>query len=442
MQVHGTVRYMALLGLVSALSIGQPLLLGALAGHGSGAVQAADDGGNKGNVRRTPSMRQEVFQKLERVRNKTDQGQYEDALKMLDNLLDGSGLNSYERAMAWNLKAYTYYAQDQYDKTANAYTQVLKQDNLPRSLEQTTLYSLAKLYLVQEEYKKALPIINRWFDVVDKPGAEGWILKGQIHYQLEQYDKALKPVRKAIEMGEQGKGKPAENWYLLARAVYYQKQDYEGLRDVLTSLVRYYPKRQYWIQLAAVYGQLGQSQKQVAALETAYEQGLFEKASDYTMLARQFLGQEVPYKAAEVMKAGLENGTVEASAENLKLLADAWLAAKEDKKAVAAMRRAAEKADDGQFYLRLAQIQLDQAAYKKALQAANRALEKGNLDRPDMALIVKGLAQFNLDKLSTAKRTFQQAKNYEKSREQAQQWIRYIESEARRREQLNKSLDS
>ncbi len=135
---------------------------------------------------------------------------------------------------------------------------MLEQDNLPLSLEQNTLYSLAKLYLVQEQYREALGPLNRWFELQESPGGEAWILKAQIYYQLKQYDKALVPVRKAIEKAEVDGGKGAENWYLLARAVYYQQNDYKGLRDVLKSLVRYYPKRDYWVQLAAVYGELGQ----------------------------------------------------------------------------------------------------------------------------------------------------------------------------------------
>lgn len=441
MDVKAPHQYGAVFVLTVILLFAGPALVGGGAVVTAGGAYAAESDG-KDNVRRTPSMRQNVFDKLERARDKADQGEYEKAQKILDSLLNGSGLNSYERAMAWNLKAYVYYGRDQYSQTARAYRKVLEQDNLPRSLEQNTLYSLTKLYLVQEQYKKALPIINRWFSLVENPGAEAWILKGQIHYQMGDYQKALEPIRKAIALGEKSEGKPAENWYLLARAVYYQLNDYEGLRDVLSALVRYYPKRQYWIQLAAVYGELGQSKKQVAALETAYEQGLFEKESDYTMLARQFLNQDVPYKAARVLKQGLEKKVVEANAENLRLLADAWIMAKEDAKAVAAMERAAAKADTGEMHLRLAQIQLGRGGYAKALEAAKRALEKGGLDRPDRALVVKGLALFNLDKLDAARVAFREARSYEKSRETAKQWLSYIEREAKRKKQLRSSAGS
>lgn len=426
------------LSLAVACGHAAPVMIAAV-GVDTGATAQAQDG-RESRVRRTPALRQQVFTQLERARDLADDGNYSEAHKVLGRMLDGSSLNSYERAMAWNLKAYTHYAQDDYAATARAYDKVLEQDNLPLSLEQNTLYSLAKLYLVQEQYKRALPIMERWFGLSESPGAEAWILKAQIHYQLKQYDQALVPIGKAISLAERDGGKPAENWYLLARAVYYQQNDYKGLRDVLKSLVRYYPKRQYWVQLAAVYGELGQEKAQVAAMETAWEQGLLTKEQDITMLARQLLGEGIPWKAARVLDKGLADDIVEPSAANLRLLADAWMMAKEHDKAIEAMSRAAEKSEDGELHMRLAQIHLDQANFEQALDAANQALQRGGLDRPDTALVVKGLAEFNLDRLKAARETFRRARDYEKSSKVAEQWLGYIEREAERRRRLDEAL--
>lgn len=431
---------LAALTLAVACSYMAPVMV-PIVGIDTGAVAQAQEG-QKSRVRRTPALRQQVFAQLERARDLADEGEHSEAHKVLGRLLDGSGLNSYERAMTWNLTAYVHYAQDDYQATAKAYQKVLEQENLPLSLEQNTLYSLAKLHLVQEQYRQALPILDRWFGLSESPGAEAWILKAQIHYQLQEYDQALGPVSKAIELGEQGDGKPAENWYLLARAIYYQQNDYKGLRDVLKALVRYYPKRQYWVQLAAVYGELGQEKAQVAAMEAAYEQGLLTKEQDLTMLARQLLGEGVPFKAAQVLDKGITDEIVEPTAENLRLLADSWMMAKEHDKAIDAMGRAAAKAEDGELYMRLAQIQLDQGDYQAALDAADKALDRGGLDRPDTALVVKGLAEFNLDRLTAARRTFRKAKDYEESSKVAEQWLSYIEREAERRRQLQEALDS
>jgi len=52
--------------------------------------------------------------------------------------------------------AYVYFNQEDYKKAIGAYKNVVATKNIPESLEQTTLYSLAKLYLIQEDYKNAL----------------------------------------------------------------------------------------------------------------------------------------------------------------------------------------------------------------------------------------------------------------------------------------------
>lgn len=45
-------------------------------------------------------------------------------------------------------------------------------------------------------------------------------------------------------------------------------------------MVRWYNKPEYWVQLAGVYGQLGEEAKQLAMLEAAYQQGFLVKGTD------------------------------------------------------------------------------------------------------------------------------------------------------------------
>lgn len=403
---------------------------------GFATAQAAEA---QARSQRVPAMREPIYRQLSAAREAADRADHAAALRLLNRLKESGNLNSYEAAMVWNLLAYVHYAQDRPRQALAAYERVLEQGAIPESLRQNTLYSLAQMYLVAEEPRRALQALDRWFAEVREPGPNAWVLKGQIHYQLEEYDKARPALERALALAEARKEKPRETWLLLLRAIYYAQKDYPRLLETLEKLVALYPKREYWVQLGAVYGELGREKEQLAVLETAYEQGLLSEESDLVMLAQLLIGNGVPYKAGLVLDKALEAGRVEASARNLRLLADAWLLAKEYERGVAALQRAAGLAPDGELYLRLAQTWLEMGRHADAAEAAREALRKGDLRQPADAHVVAGIAHYNLEQYDSALQAFRKAREFEDTQKLAQQWLDYIAQERERRTRLSQS---
>ena len=400
-------------------------------------VQADDQQAeaSKPRVRRTQTLRPQIFQKLDEVRALADEKKYTDALNALA-AVEKIRRNSYEQAMTHNMAAYVYFNQEDYNSAIKAYEQVIAIDNIPESLEQTTLYSLAKLHMMQEQYRPALTRLNEWFAKVEKPGAEAFILRAQMQFQLEQYSKALPDVKKAIAMTKEQGQQPKENWLLLERAVYFQNKDFKSLARCLQDLATLYPKPQYWVQLAAVYSELNMPMKELSALETAYDKGMLSKESELVNLAQALLAQEIPYKAAMVLSKGMQDEVVKPSARNLSLLGDAWMLSKEYDKAIVAMSKAAEASQSGNDFYKLAQIHTERQEWDLALQNVSKALQADDLKQPHNAHILKGLVLFNLNDLSSARNSFELAQQYEEAAKTADQWLRYITGEQQRREYM------
>ena len=400
----------------------------------SAAVQAEEEQ-SKPRVRRTQTMRPVIFKKLDAVRALADEKKYAEALDDLASV-EKIRRNSYEQAMTQNMYAYVYFNQEDYAGAIKAYEEVVSIDNIPESLEQTTLYSLAKLHLIQENYQQALAALNKWFAVVDKPGAEAYILRAQMQFQLDQYQQALPDVKKAIALTKEQGNQPKENWLLLERAVYYQNKDFKSLARNLQDLSTLYPKAQYWVQLAAVYSELNKPLKELSTLETAYDQGLLNKESQLMSLAYAQMGQEIPYKAALVIEKGMKDDVIKRSARNLSTLGDAWMLAKEYDKAIVAMTEAAKESQKGDDYFKLAQIHTERQEWKLALQNVDKAIKSGDLKAPSSAYILKGNILFNLDDLPYARDSFVAAEKYPQAEKTAKQWLSYIEAEQKRRDYM------
>ena len=99
-------------------------------------------------------------------------------------------------------------------------------------------------------------------------------------------------------------------------------------------LVKDFPKRDYWMRLAGIYGQEGEENLQLNTLQAAYAGDYFERESDFTSLAGLLMAREVPFKAAKVLKDGLEREVVERTARNLQSYGQAWQLAQEVDEAI------------------------------------------------------------------------------------------------------------
>ena len=258
------------------------------------------------------------------------------------------------------------------------------------------------------------------------------MLKASIHARKEDYSGALGAIERAIAMDAD----PKEPWYQMKLAAHYQLEQYPQAAETLELLISRWPdKKLYWIQLSQIHYRLKQDERALAVLSLAYRKDLLDKQSDITYLSSLYSNANVHYKAAEVLEQGIRDGIVQPVKLHWTLVADAWYAAEELEKALQAYDEAGRLADDGLTDLRRGYILVDLERWPAALEALNRALEKGGLDERQSgeAYLLRGMAQFNLGDISAARSDWTQAGRYEKTRDAARQWLNHLEEERRRR---------
>ncbi|MEQ8234446.1 MAG: tetratricopeptide repeat protein [Gammaproteobacteria bacterium] len=401
---------------------------------------AAPGGAQEEQTKQTVAMSQAVFEGLQEAQGLIEAKKYAPGHAILKELRAGSELSPYETAQIWNLTAYAYYLQEDYKNAIGAYLKVMQQEGLPEALAQSTLKTLSQLYFTVEDYAKALKVVDRLIALVGEPSADVYMLKGQAHFQLEQFSAALAPIRTAIDKYRAQGKKPQENWLLLLRVCHYELGDFKSMIAVLKELIRLYPKEQYVLTLAGVYSELGDTRKQLALTEALYEGGRLDDPQQIVNLANLYLVHNVPYKAAKLLDDEMETGRVEDSERHLRLLSQSWYQAREDDKAIPPLARAAALAGDGELYVRLAQSYINLDRWDDAVDAVTKGLAKGGVKRPDVANIMLGMALFNQRKLAAARKAFEVAARDQRSTKAARQWIAYVDSELTRETSLEQTL--
>jgi tetratricopeptide (TPR) repeat protein len=410
----------------------------------SGAV-AQDDKPKKDQreTRRTPALRNKVYEKLAEAQTLAEAKDYAGAGAILNEMIAEDGkraLNSYELANVYNLFAFLAYATEDYPQSLRYYEQVIAQPDIPLAMEINTRFTIAQLYFVQEKWQQGIDAMLVWFDLNEKPNAGAYVLLAQGYYQVKKYDLALENVETAISMHETEGKLPKEQWYNLARFLYFDKEDFDSALDVLNTLIIYYPKKQYWVQASHLYGEKKEEQKQLALMEAAYEQGFLDRSSELVTMAYLYLNAEAPYYAGSVMEKGFKDELVDDKSKNYELAGSAWAPAREVAKSIPMMEQAAAKSDEGELYVRLGNVYLDGDQFTKAADSVNKGLKKGGVKRPDQARLVLGMAYFNLGEYDKARKAFRDAGKDERSEKYAKQWITYVTSEQERQLELEKDL--
>ncbi len=410
---------------------------------------AQDSEKEKEDTRVTPAMSESMFKKFGEVQelgNPEEEGaepNLQAALEALNEIRDECDeCNKYELAIMYNYYGWLYYALEQPQKAIDAYVNLLAQSpEIPLGLELGTMYKVAQLYYAEDNYTEALKWLNDWMEMSDTIGAQAYVMRAQIHYQMGNNDKALADINTGVSMEEENGKVPAEGWYNLQRALYLDKEDYQTGIVILEKMIIHYPKVQYWRQLSQLYGAVGREDDQLYVLDALYVSGLLDNGTDMKNLALLLLGEQVPYKAAKILRKGIDNELIEADSRNLEILANALRMAQEVEESIPVMAQAAEKSEDGDLYSQLAAIYLDAGQNQDAVEAAEAAAKRGDVRRPGNLYLVKGMAHLNLEEYNDSIKAFKEAAKIDEAgvREIAEKWLQHVMREQDRAIQLKRS---
>lgn len=369
-----------------------------------------------------------LYKQLRKAEKFISKQDYLQARNKLNKILPEVDKNSYEQAITLRSLASVYALENKYLKAAQILEQALATKALTDEQQQEALLNLGQLYMATEQYQKAVNKLAPWLQKnPNSQQSEVRVLLANAYAQLKQYRKALPPIEYVIKHAK----KPKESWLQLNLALYYELENYPAAARVLRSLLYQYPdKENYWQQLAVIYQQLEQYSKALTIKHLAYKKGYIRSESGILQLFNLFLHNKQPYQAANLLTRELSGNNIKQSSANWELLANAWTNAREYKNAVNALEKASSLHEQGELYLQLGRIHVEQEFWQGAISAINNAVNKGSLKQTGEAYILLGMSYYEIGKLTAADKAFKKALQYRKTKKSATQWLNYIESNA------------
>jgi len=348
---------------------------------------------------------------------------YPEALSSLDKIKErGNKLNDYEKALMYQLYGYVYAGQEKYEQATESFEKSLSFGALQEAQTLSLKYALGQLYIANGNYKKGIAVLEDWLKTASNPGPSAYMSLASAYLQTENPKRAIVLIEEAFSQVDA----PQENWLNIAFAAYYQVNDYNKCANILEQLVERYPKKNYFIQLSAIYGSLKRDKQSLSVMEAAYDHGYLTKDSEILRLTEMMLYNELPYKAGEVLEKGITDGVVEKNERNWYLLGNAWMQAKEFDRAEQPLREAAKRSNDGKTYRLLGQLAYEKEAWRSARESLELALEKGGFENEGQVYLMLGLVNMNLEDYALARKAFQEAAKDKQTRDPASRWLKHL----------------
>ncbi len=342
--------------------------------------------------------------------------------------------DDYQKAVMAQALAQVEWARSNYESALQYFETAVELDALPDLAHFSLMYQIAQLYYMQDRYDEALEKLALWMCKVpeEKLTAEAYILKASIYAQKKDWKNVIVAVDTAIPMSDD----PKEGWYQLKLASHFELEQFPKAAQTLEVLVQYWPdKKDYWIQLSQIYYKLKKNDEALSVMALAYRRNMLEKQTDIVYLSNLYSNNDVPYKAADVLQKGIEDGFIESNKQYWTVAADSWYAAEEMEKALVAYEKAGQESGDGEIDLRRAYILVDMERWDEASVAVAAALEKGGFNerKTGEAYVIQGVSEFNLGNYNKASTAWGRASKYPKSKNSAQQWMNHMREERARK---------
>jgi tetratricopeptide (TPR) repeat protein len=329
----------------------------------------------------------------------------------------------FEVAQAYNNLALAYARTEKYKKAIASFESALKLEGLPLGPTLQSIYSLAQIHTMNKGDDKAFKLMKGYLLLAKKKRPGALVFMASLLKKKDQTDAALAMVEEAIGLSKN----PNEQWLIFAVSLHYEKKNYDKAGAYLKKLIaKNITKKMYWVQLTATLLGKDKYKDALAVMEMAYRLGHLKNETEIINIVSLYVQTEIPYQGAIFLERAIKDKKVKESKKSFELLSNAYVGAREYKRALKPLASAAKLSKDGKLYAHQGRLYLNEENWKAALKSFDLAEKKGGIKKKGNLYVDKGIALIQLEKLEQAKTVLSQALEFEESKSNAIAWLDYM----------------
>jgi len=272
---------------------------------------------------------------------------------------------------------------------------------------------LAAHYNGKQDRARTLEHYRKFIDATPDVEPKELETLGRLYLQNSSYAEAAQWLGKAIEQTASAGQRPDEAWYQLRDRCFVELKDQAGRLANLEALVGYYPNKEYYSRIVAIYQSETKDDRTVMLnayrLAVTDPQGGLATVGGYLGYADLALVAGSPGEAARGLERGMKEGIVPSAGTNQATLQEAKAAVAVDRKNLPAESAAAAKNPKGEVDVKVGLGFYSIGDFQKTVELVRRGISKGGVARADDAQLLLGAALLELGRRDEAKAAFEAA---------------------------------
>jgi tetratricopeptide (TPR) repeat protein len=352
--------------------------------------------------------RKEVADKAQAAQDAGKKGNYKEAIGLLKEAKAKAPLSPQEEQGVNELMIWAASGARDYGLLAATIEERLATGRVKGRDQVAKLDTLAKTYFTQRDYRRCADATERLIQARGSATADDLVMLGQSQFLLKNYPAAANTLEKAYTASRKA-GKPVKVQVQVLEtlnASYFELKDENKRVETLHQLMLVQPKVSVFEQLVSQY--------EKDRLDSVAMVNLFRLGDRKGVLAKDHYGKYAdaaldlvsPGEAVKAIEKGLATGGIPKDERNTRLLADARQQLEGLKANVGQQEREARAIADGDPDAALATTYFTLGDKAKAIEAAQRAIQKGKLNRPDNVQFLLGVALYDQKKAKEAAAAF------------------------------------
>lgn len=352
--------------------------------------------------------RKEVAEKAQAAQEAGKTGNYTKAIGLLKEAKAKAPLSPQEEQGVNELMIWAASGAKDYGLLAATIEERLATGRVKGSDQVAKLDTLAKTYFTQRDYRKCADATERLIKARGAPTADDLVMLGQSQFLVKNYAAAAGTLEKAYPAARKA-GKPVKVQVQVLEtlnASYFELKDEAKRIETLHQLMLVQPKVSVFEQLVSQY--------EKDRLDSVAMINLFRLGERKNVMAKDHYGKYAdaaldlvsPGEALKAIEKGMTVGGIPKDDRNNRLLTDAKQQLEAMRANIAQQEREAKAIADGDPDAKLATTYFTIGETAKAVEAAQRAIQKGKLNREDDLQMLLGVALYDQKKAKDAKAAF------------------------------------
>ncbi|HFE39265.1 MAG TPA: tetratricopeptide repeat protein [Gammaproteobacteria bacterium] len=300
--------------------------------------------------------------------------QYAAALAPLSKALTIPDLNPYEKSTIYQMQGSAYYETNNHNAAIQAFENAISAGGLLPNEVSNLRVNIAQLLIANGQQARGAQMLEDWARSGGQLKPQHIEMLWQAWVQVEQYRRALPWAERWFR-----ESNPKERKHYDVLNFLYNNLNMPAKQaDIVLQMINRWPEDiNLWNAWASMLANGGREDEAFEVSKMLYLGGAYNKQSELEKVVQYYSFYDMPYQAAEILEREMNAGRIRQTPEKLVQLSDLLRQAREYKRAIPILEKAAKMGSNSKLYADLGEALYNVERCDESEVALKKAMELG-----------------------------------------------------------------